>query len=57
MFYLYENNKKDLKYKQEYVYIDYYSLSDSQIENNKEQDESFRGVVDIDLNNGKTIKI
>jgi hypothetical protein len=57
MFNLYERHRKEQDFEQEYAYVEDYSLYHKPSNGNQEEDESPRGVVEIDLNNGKTIQI
>ena len=57
MFDLYKRHRKEQDFRQEYAYVEDYSLYHKSSEKNKEDDENPRGVVEIDLNNGKTIQI
>ena len=42
---------------QEYAYVEDYSLFYEPKQRRKESDESFRGIVEIDLDNGKAIEV
>ena len=55
MFDLYEKKQKRQDFIQEYVYVEDYSLYQPQ--KKKEKDENPRGMVEVDLNNGKTTEI
>jgi hypothetical protein len=56
MFDLYNQKQKRQDFIQKYAYVEDYSVYQPP-ENKKEKDEEPRGMVEIDLNNGKTTEI
>lgn len=56
MFDLYDKQRQKRQDFQEYAYIEDYSLYQP-AQKKKQKDEHPRGVVEIDLNNGKTTEI
>lgn len=58
MFDLYKPEKEKEEFVQEYAYVEDYSLYHRDApESKEEKDENPRGVVEIDLKNGKTVEI
>lgn len=51
------NRTRKGEFVQEYAYVEDYSLLYDLKQRIKESDESFRGIVEIDLDNGKAIEI
>lgn len=53
----FERTRKHTEFVQEHAYVEDYSLFYEPPKKKKERDENPRGVVEIDLDNGKTIQI
>lgn len=51
------SRKQQSEFVQEHAYVEDYSLFYEPPKKKKESDEDRRGVVEIDLNNGKTIEV
>ncbi len=56
MFDLYNRKQKRQNFIQEHAYVEDYSLYQPR-QKKKEKDENPRGMVEVDLNNGKTAEI